>query len=113
MLQRPHFLPKVKPRSVAQTAHCVRIILYVVKSLGGSPAMQKPLSLSSSWFASVLQPLAARGQINHPPLSVFSRHWRRLATAAPVAAPIAAAARPNPKTKGAIAAPSKKNKGSH
>ena len=26
MLQRPHFFPKDKPRSVAQTAHCVRII---------------------------------------------------------------------------------------
>ena len=36
MLQRPHFLPKVSPRSVAQTAHCVRIIFYMVKSLGGS-----------------------------------------------------------------------------
>ena len=32
--------PKVKPSSVAQTAHCVRIIVYVVKALGGSPTMQ-------------------------------------------------------------------------
>jgi hypothetical protein len=29
---------------VAQTAHCVRIILYMVKSLGGSPTRQKPES---------------------------------------------------------------------
>ena len=41
MLQRPHFLPKDSPSSVAQTAQCVRIILYVVESRGGSPAMQK------------------------------------------------------------------------
>jgi len=27
VLQRPHFLPKVKPSSVAQTAHFVRIIV--------------------------------------------------------------------------------------
>ena len=34
---KPHFLPKVSPSSsVAQTAHCVRIILYMGKSLGGS-----------------------------------------------------------------------------
>ena len=45
MLQRPHFLPNDKPSSVAQTAHCVRIILYVVKSLGGSPTMQKPVDV--------------------------------------------------------------------
>ena len=29
-------LPKDKPSSVAQTVHCVRIILYVVKSLGAA-----------------------------------------------------------------------------
>ena len=31
-LQRPHFFPKVRPSGAAQTAHCVRIILYMVKS---------------------------------------------------------------------------------
>ena len=31
-------LPKDSPSSVAQTAQCVRIILYVVESRGGSPA---------------------------------------------------------------------------
>jgi len=30
VLQRPHFLPLVKPRSVAQTAHCVRIIVLII-----------------------------------------------------------------------------------
>ena len=57
MLQRPHFLPNDKPSSVAQTAHCVRIILCMVKSLGGSPTMQKPAG-DSAVFASALQPLA-------------------------------------------------------
>jgi hypothetical protein len=33
-------LPKVSPSSVAQTAHCVRIIFYMVKSLGGSLAVE-------------------------------------------------------------------------
>ena len=41
MLQRPHFLPKVSPRSVAQTAHCVRIILYMGKSLGAASTRQR------------------------------------------------------------------------
>ena len=58
MLQRPHFLPKDKPRSVAQTAHCVRIILYLVKSLGGSPTIALlPLHLAVLKKASAL-PLA-------------------------------------------------------
>ena len=35
------FLAQGWPKSVAQTAHCVRIILYMVKSLGGSPTMRK------------------------------------------------------------------------
>jgi len=48
-------LPKESPRSVAQTAHCVRIILYVLKSLGGSPAMQKPWRQLVPRFASVLR----------------------------------------------------------
>ena len=50
---RPHFFPKDKPSSVAQAAHCVRIILYVVKSLGA--ALRCHLSLES---VSVLLPLA-------------------------------------------------------
>ena len=38
MLQRPHFLPDDRPRSVAQTAHCVRIILGLVRCFWGSPS---------------------------------------------------------------------------
>ena len=51
MLQRPHFFPKVKPSSVAQTAHCVRIILCMVKIARGQPydanaLEQQPLLVS-------------------------------------------------------------------
>jgi len=48
MLQRPHFLPKESPSSVAQTAHCVRIILCMVKSLGGSQSASVPLGVLAS-----------------------------------------------------------------
>ena len=34
MLQRPHFLPKDSPSSVAQTAHCVRIISTYKRAVG-------------------------------------------------------------------------------
>ena len=50
MLQRPHFLPKVSPSSVAQTAHCVRIILYMDKSLGGSPTTKALEPLAGMLF---------------------------------------------------------------
>ena len=36
----PHFLPNDKPSGAAQAAHCVRNILCMVKSPGGSPTMQ-------------------------------------------------------------------------
>ena len=39
VLQRPHFLPNVRPSSVAQTAHCVRIILRPMR-----------LGAAFSWF---------------------------------------------------------------
>jgi hypothetical protein len=56
VLQRPHFLPKDSPSSVAQTAHCVRIISYMVKSLGGSPTMPKGLKKPrQAMLASVLR----------------------------------------------------------
>jgi len=42
VLQRPHFLPEVSPSSVAQTAHCVRII-----SCGQLRALRGLLSLSA------------------------------------------------------------------
>ena len=42
MLQRPHFFPNDKPSSVAQTAHCVRIIQQV----------GRPDSVVASSFAS-------------------------------------------------------------
>ena len=41
VLQRPHFFPNDKPSSVAQTAHCVRIILRMVQSLGGALRCKK------------------------------------------------------------------------
>ena len=59
MLQRPHFLPNDKPSSVAQTAHCVRIILYMVKSLGGSPTMQS-LQQQQKKLASALHDASCR-----------------------------------------------------
>ena len=34
MLQRPHFFPNDKPSSVAQTAHCVRIISPYKRAMG-------------------------------------------------------------------------------
>ena len=51
------FLPEDKPSSVAQTAHCVRIIFCMVQSLGGSPAMQKFNASRRRLNASALQPL--------------------------------------------------------
>ena len=62
MLQRPHFFPKESPRSVAQTAHCVRIISYMVKALGGSPAMQSPPEALSIESLSPHEPRARGNQ---------------------------------------------------
>ena len=73
MLQRPHFLPKVSPSSVAQTAHRVRIILYMVKSLG-QPYDAKCLQKGSSCLlASVLQAASARDFLNAGALEAAPR----------------------------------------
>ena len=52
------FLALVKPRSVAQTAHCVRIILYMVKSLGGSPYDAKASEGTFAFLLVSYMPLA-------------------------------------------------------
>ena len=44
VLQRPHFLPNDKPSSVAQTAHCVRIISCEQNATGAALRCQKALS---------------------------------------------------------------------
>ena len=42
-------MPNDKPSSVAQTAHCVRIIFYVVKSLWDS-RMNKPRQVTKAHY---------------------------------------------------------------
>ena len=64
MLQRPHFLPKVSPSSVAQTAHCVRIIFYVVESRGGQPYDAKSLSTKAGLRLVPIRTLARSGAEN-------------------------------------------------
>ena len=100
MLQRPHFLPKDSPSSVAQTAHCVRIIF-----ARGQPAMPKPRRLLAL-FASVLQPLAsaAAGLQTYVPLCARTFSGDDLCrpllpVAAATRSHVAAAARPSPKTR--------------
>ena len=53
-----HFLPKDRPSSAAQTAHCVRIILYVVESRGGSHCDAKAPPAAPALLVPYLLPLA-------------------------------------------------------
>ena len=75
MLQRPHFLPKDKPSSVAQTAHCVRIIPQVGQPVGVGLALFIAIALLGLLLPSLAK--RAAPACLRPEAVLGLTHWDR------------------------------------